>query len=126
MASTFVDSNIFSRHKSAIVGGLAAFLLGIPSALSGGALSHIKLPLLDRNFFDSFDYIASNWILPMGGLLIAIFTGWFLPNDLRKEEFSKNSPGWWAYKPWLFFLRFVAPVAIILIFLNKIGILNLN
>lgn len=122
----FVDSRIFSRRKASILSGAAVFVFGIVSALSGGPLSHIKIPLVEKNFFDTFDYLATNWLLPLGGILIAIFVGWVLPENFRKEEFTRDAPGWWAYGLWLFFIRWVTPIGVFIVFLNKIGLFSLG
>ncbi len=118
-----VDSKIVKRHTGSLVAGGVIFLLGIFPALSGGLLADVRVPVLGMNLFDSMDYLASNWLLPMGGLLIAAFCGWAFPDDIRHKEFSIKAPFWWSYRLWLFFLRFVTPVGLILVFLNKIGVI---
>ena len=122
--SYLVDSGKLKRHQAAIVSGAAIFSLGILSALSGGPFSHIKVPFIGKNLFDSFDYLATNWILPLGGILIATFTGWALPDDIRKVEFLQNAPWWWHYKLWLFSIRWVTPIGVLLVFLHLIGVLE--
>ena len=62
--------------------------------------------------FGTMDYLASNWLLPVGGLLIALFTGWFLSvreNRIELEEGHGELP---AFPVWLFLIRFVAPIAV--------------
>jgi len=121
-----VDSNIVSRKKGAWIMGASIFVVGILSALSGSTLSQVKVPLIGKNIFDSFDYLATNWLLPLGGLLIAVFTAWILPSDFRKEEFKRGAPVWWSYRIWLFFLRWITPLGVLLVFLNKIGLISLT
>jgi NSS family neurotransmitter:Na+ symporter len=60
-------------------------------------------------------------MLPLGGLLIAIFVGWFMSSDMiRKEMKMKNDV---IFTVWRFILRFISPVAITLIFINGLGLL---
>ncbi len=123
VASSFIDLKRWSRPKAVGITGTVIFLFGIPSALSGGDLfgAGVKkwvagaIPPLAANvgsFLDFADYIASNWMLPLGGLLIAIYTGWFMPKEIRSHEFNA---GWKNPKlelVWSFALRFIAPVAV--------------
>ena len=63
--------------------------------------------------FGTLDYLASNWFLPVGGLLIALFTGWILSRDESRAEMEEGhgSLGW-IYPLWGFLIRFAAPAAV--------------
>ena len=74
VVSYFVDERKWNRHTAVTVLAGFIFLLGVPSALSYNVLSDFKI--FGLNFFDLVDFIASNVILPLGGMLIAIFVGW--------------------------------------------------
>ena len=108
-----------------MLGGVIIALVGIPSGLSGGTeiFGDSFAGLFGRNWFDTADYLASNWILPLGGLGISIFTAWRLDDAIRHREFLEGSKLRFFYKAWLFLLKFVVPVAIVLIFLNALGII---
>ena len=103
------------------------FALGIPSVLSFNILADVKIFGLD--FFGLVDFIASNILLPLGGLFIAVFVGWIwgfdkvIPN-LRKgaEKFFDNYPT--MSNAWKIFLKYLSPVLIFLVFLYSIGILE--
>ncbi len=124
VASYFIDERGWTRRRAAALSGIIIFLFGIPSALAGaGGLFSQWETLYGENFFDTMDYLASNWMLPLGGLAIAVYVGWFMPADLRKEEFTRGSAWAKQYGLWLFFLRFVAPVAILILFLFSVEIL---
>ena len=110
---------------------LSIWIVGIPSALSASdAWKAVfgEVTMFDiagkTNFFDKMDYLASNWMLPIGGLAIALYVGFSLSGKLRTEQFhlgmNKNSS--LHFKPWELFTRFIAPAVIILI----IMILNLE
>ena len=72
---------------------------------------------------DLFDYVASNIFLPLGGMLIAIFTGWYLDKKIVRDEISNNGTLRVPYLRVVFFiLRYVAPVAIAIILLGQLGI----
>ena len=127
VVSFFVDELKWKRHTAAVVLSLLIFVLGIPSALSFNLLSDIKIFGLD--FFEIVDFIASNILLPLGGLLISIFVAWIwgyqrvIPN-LRKgaENFFDNHK--YLVSGWKIFLKYFAPVLIFLVFLYSIGLLE--
>lgn len=123
-----IDEWKWSRKTATLATGAVIFLLGIPSALSGGDGLFGKglAEATGRNFFDWFDYIASNWILPLGGLGIATFVAWRLSDELRHEAFTTGSElGKKAgiYRTWLLLVRYLAPIGIVAIFLHAIGVI---
>jgi neurotransmitter:Na+ symporter, NSS family len=68
------------------------------------------------------DALATNYLLPIGALLIAIFTGWALTHDERKDEFRASDIAAVRLAVWSFLIRFVTPVAVILIFLHQVSL----
>ncbi len=124
VASSFIDQLDWTRRRAVLVTGSMIFLFGVPSALAGsGKLFPAWEKLVGKNFFDTFDYLASNWLLPLGGLAIAIFVGWVMPDDERREEFTRGSKLGALYPVWLVSVRFVAPIAITLLWLFSVEIL---
>jgi neurotransmitter:Na+ symporter, NSS family len=100
-------------------------IFGIRSALSGGTkfFGSAWKYYFRRNWFDRFDYLATHWLLPLGGLEFAIFVGWFVPDEARGEEFGRGASRSWHYAVWLLFLRYLAPGAMIHLFLFSIGVI---
>ncbi|MCL1973657.1 MAG: sodium-dependent transporter [Bacteroidetes bacterium] len=120
----FTEELKVSRRLSVAITSAVVVVTGSLSALSFGVLKEVKI--FGKGFFDMFDYLASNILLPIGGLLIVIFIGWVLSKSAVKEELSSGG----RYKVpifgvVMFILKFVAPVAIALIFLNSLGFLKL-
>jgi NSS family neurotransmitter:Na+ symporter len=127
VVSYFTDERGWQRHKAVIVLALFISILGIPSALSFNVLADFKI--FGLNFFDLVDFIASNVLLPLGGLLIAIFVAWIWGFDkalvsLREgaEKLFDNNP--MVIKFWKIFLRYFAPILIFLVLLHSMGILD--
>jgi len=123
-----IDEWKLSRKTATLGTGLLVLVLGIPSALSGGAGFFGKgmSEATGRSFFDWFDHIASNWLLPMGGLGIATFVAWRLSEELRHEAFTTGSGlkrTASIYRGWLILVRYVAPVGIVAIFLHAVGVI---
>lgn len=109
------------RRKAAWIVTIACSVVGVFCALSFGPLSDVKL--FGLSIFDFFDYVSSNIFLPVGGMFIAIFTGWYLNRKFVKDEITNGGTVRAPYfKALIFMLRFVAPIAIGLILLNQLGV----
>ncbi|SNY90054.1 neurotransmitter:Na+ symporter, NSS family [Cohaesibacter sp. ES.047] len=117
----FFSTKGFSRAQITIASGFLTFLMGIPCSLSFGLLSDFKI--IDRNFFDLMDFLTANLMLPIGGMLIAIFAGWVI-TPLAIREVSGEGDHGLLTKAWIFILRFVAPIAIALILLSGLDIIQ--
>ena len=125
-ASYLIDRWNWSRVRSTLVIGLMISIVGALVAFSSGdgfLLSSWSAGF-GMNFFDTLDFVASNWLLPLGGLLIAIYAGWFLPKRLRDAELSDEHP--LAFGTWLFLIRFVAPALVLVVLAQKIGLFDAN
>jgi NSS family neurotransmitter:Na+ symporter len=103
----FVDEQGWSRTKASWTLGTVIFLLGIPSAMG-------------ERFLGFMDGVSTNYLLPIGALLIAVFTGWVLTTEERREEFSAGEISAFRFAAWAFLIRYVSPVAVILIFLHQL------
>ncbi|MDO5091167.1 MAG: sodium-dependent transporter [Cardiobacteriaceae bacterium] len=103
--------------------GIATFLAGIPSALSFGVLAEVKLPG-GRGIFDTLDYLVTGWSMPLGALLIAIFTTWaWRKRIVEKEVMTGSTLPTALFHGWHALVRYLAPVAIVLVLLNSSGLL---
>ncbi|MAD47928.1 MAG: sodium-dependent transporter [Gammaproteobacteria bacterium] len=111
------EEQILSRRRAAEIISFFVWVLGIGSALSFNMWSDLYL-ISDRNFLDSMDFVANQILLPLGGMLIAIFVGWFMKESLIKDEIGQINPI--VYKLWRFFVKFVAPTCVAYIFLSQI------
>ncbi len=110
------------RDKMAWLSGALIFIVGVPSALSFGALSDVQL--FGKSIFDAADFLVSNIGLPLGALFISLFVGYRLPRKLVKEELALGTTGLGIFFDiWYFSIRFVAPIAIMVVFLQSIGVL---
>lgn len=108
-----------TRVKATLVICGVAWFIGLGTVLSFNEWGEYKL--FGKTFFDTLDFLTSNIMLPLGGLLIAVFVGWFMSSDMIKQELKiKNET---IFTVWRFVLRFISPVAIALIFINGLGLL---
>ncbi|MFA5138773.1 MAG: sodium-dependent transporter [Elusimicrobiota bacterium] len=114
-----MDTWGWSRAKATWIPGLVIFLCGVPSALSGGVLSGWHV-LGQRNFFDSMDYLVSNWMLTLGGLFMCIFVGFRMSPETVRREFGENTPFTRLFVPWLYVIRYLCPVMVAAILIYNI------
>ena len=112
----FSEKNIISRKSAAFIFGFLAWFLGIGSVLSFNVLSDFYL-LGDRTILDSIVFIGNNLLLPLGGLFVAIFVGWFMKKELIQEQLQLSNG---VLNTWYFFIRFVAPIAVGAILITQI------
>lgn len=115
-----VENRGLSRPAAATAVGGIIWLLGIGSVLSFNLWS--EFTFLAGTVFDNVSSLTNNVLLPLGGLLIAIFAGWVMSRASTTEELGVGLGLW--YKAWLFFIRFVAPLAVIIAFLHAFGVFD--
>jgi len=117
-----IENRGMSRVSAAVWTGIATWLVGIATVLS---FSHWAF---DFNFlgsvkhngiFDILDILTANIMLPVGGLLIAVFAGWMMKEKHSKEELGLVN----SYGIWRFLIRYVAPALVALVILNLFGII---
>ena len=107
----------FHRISACLLVAGSAWLLGLGSVLSFNEWVDQQL-IWGMNFRTSIDYITANLLLPLGGLLIAIFVGWVMKPDIIQHELQQDSP--YLLAIWRFFLRYVAPFAVLIIIVNSL------
>ena len=101
-----------SRAVGAVIVGGLAWFIGLGSAFSTNIWSDVHL-VGGMTFFDTMDYVSNNILLPVGGVLIAVFAAWILDQKIAEEEMSHDKK---FYPVWRFLTRFIAPVAVSLVF----------
>ena len=105
-----------SRQKSAVVITLITAAISLLTVLAYSG--HLTWSLFDKTFGDLMEAFSSRILLPLGGLFIAIFGGWFVSKQSSSEELAIGNP--LLFSIWRFFLRFVVPVAVLVILLTGI------
>ena len=113
VVSAVLDHFHCSRNRAVwCVAGLA-FLLGIPSALSFGALSHITI--LNYSIFDFVCMLTDNILMPIGGILMCIYVGWIWGPQHIVDEVETNGIPFRLKKAWLVCIRFITPVLVAIV-----------
>lgn len=114
-----VENKGMSRVKASVLSGTITWFVGIATVLSFNLWGHIKYQ--NQNILDWLGFLTDKVMLPLGGLLIAIFVGWLVSTKITREElgFKDNHL---IYILWLLSVRFIAPIAVLIIFI--FGILS--
>lgn len=110
-----------SRPKAATIETVACVVIGVLCSLSFGLLGDVSL--FGRTIFEFCDWIVCEFCMPVGGILISVFVGWYLKKKLVKDEITNGGtlhvP---LFNVLIFILKYIAPVAILLIFLDQFGV----
>ena len=109
-----------TRRTAAAIVTVSCSVIGALCSLS---LGHFEgLQVCGMPLFDVFDFVTGQIFLPVGGLLTCLFVGWFIPRKVVSDELTNHGTLRARYLPvYLFCVRFVCPVCILLIFLNQLG-----
>ncbi|QKT02603.1 sodium-dependent transporter [Ectothiorhodospiraceae bacterium 2226] len=116
-----VETVGWKRSTAALATGTLCWFVGLGTVFSFNVWSE---PLIgERNLFGIIDFVTSNIMLPLGGLLIAVFAGWVLGRDASRDELALGDGR--GYRAWRFFVRYVTPLAVGIVFLHVVGVLDL-
>ena len=113
-----VESKGLSRPAAAMVVGSIIWVLGFATVLSFNEWANFKF--WRGTVFDNIDHVTSNIMLPLGGLAITVFAGWVMATNSTAAEIDRAAGT--GYKLWRLSARYIAPVAVVAVFLNAIGV----
>ncbi len=113
-----VENHGMGRIRATAVAGGVTWFLGLGTIFSFNLASD-KL-LWGKTFFDLLDFLTSNIMLPLGGVLIAVFAGWVMRTEASREELAL---GRWGYGLWRFLARYIAPLGVFAVFLHALGLI---
>ena len=134
-----IESKGVRRIKAAVWTGAVIWFLGLATIFSttgttigslvesfyrwfGSNQTDFKTGLFKYNLFQVIDFLTASIMLPLGGLLIAVFAGWVMHQDSTEREFSFRSN--YVYSVWQFMVRYVSPLLVFMVFMNIIGIVK--
>jgi neurotransmitter:Na+ symporter, NSS family len=107
-----VESGRFSRFSATLALALSAWALGLLTVLSFNHLADFKPAwLLHRTFFDFFDLLTAQVLLPLGGVLMCVLVGWLMQKRVLLDELEGDASRWFPL--WRFLVRFVSPLLVI-------------
>lgn len=121
-----VENRGMNRIYASVSIGIVIWALGIVTALSFNIWAfdfEFADEIKTSGMFDVLDILTANIMLPLGGLFIAIFAGWVMRETSTRHELNTSK---WGYDIWLFLVRYITPVAVLIIFLNVIGVIKID
>ncbi|HAS58809.1 MAG TPA: sodium-dependent transporter [Algoriphagus sp.] len=125
-----IDDRKWNRKKATWIVGIAAMIMSVPSALSsieGNFFNTINFNFLSnpiQGFFGAMDFIFGTFAVVIICLMLSLYTGWGQKIADYADELASGAPGFKGIyrKGWIFFIKWVCPVVIILLILNMIGL----
>jgi len=113
-----------SRRRAVIIVTAISWVLGTGCCLSFCPDYSAWLTFAGYTLFDIFDKVTANVILPLGGLLMAVFLGWRMDRKVLHDTLTNCGKDKGGYIPlFMFAVRYFAPLCILLIFLSGLGLL---
>ena len=121
-----VENKGHTRVFASVVAGGATWAFGLLTVFSFNIWSEVKLLhgfeiFKDHTIFDLLDYLTANIMLPLGGLLIAVFAAWKMSRESSVDELGMGDR--FFYPLWRFLVKYITPVAVIIVFLNAVEII---
>jgi NSS family neurotransmitter:Na+ symporter len=105
------------RSRSTWLVCVSAWFIGIFCALSFSLLSGFK-PIAGKTIYGFLDYLTSSVLMPVTGLLVALFAGWIVSESAAADELQLGSRA--QFRIWRFLVRFVVPLTIVMILVNGV------
>jgi NSS family neurotransmitter:Na+ symporter len=125
VTSFLIERFSMKRRTATSVVTFSCIALGTLCAMSFGPLADVRW-LFGMTFFDFFDFVSAKVFLPVGGIIIALFTGWKLERKMVLDELTNHGTLRSRLFPvYIFLIKWIAPLAIGLIFLNELGLFAL-
>lgn len=110
------------RVRAARIVTAGCIVLGAACSLSLGAGS--SLVAGGKTLFDWCDFLTAKFMMPLGGMFLSVFAGWYLDRNILRDEITNGGTlKVRMYGVLVLILKYVAPVGIALIFVNELGVL---
>jgi NSS family neurotransmitter:Na+ symporter len=124
MTARAIEVRGVTRTKAVVAIGTGTFLVGLITVFSFSAWENVYLldaiPIFaGKTPYDLIDYLVSNVLMPLGGMLYALFAGWWLSKDTSIYEMGVGDGA--IFKLWLLLVRVVAPLAVAAIFVFNLA-----
>ncbi|NGX48608.1 MAG: hypothetical protein K940chlam5_00196 [Candidatus Anoxychlamydiales bacterium] len=127
LVSNLIEVFNWSRKKAVLISSFVTFIFGIPTALSGsGSLFKNWKAIYNKDFFATLNDLTADWLMPLSAFFTVLFISFVMKKSFSKEEFTKGTTIPKLMHTWFFLVRYVAPIAILIIILQQSGIINLS
>jgi NSS family neurotransmitter:Na+ symporter len=117
VVSYFIDKRGWGRAKATLIMGFFIYALGVLCATAGFTVSFRGS---QQGFLDIFDFISTNYMLPIGGLLTCIFLAWVVNKRVKEQEFGSTGA---LYQLTMLTLKYITPLAVLAVLLHGLELL---
>lgn len=114
----FSENAGLSRERASIYAGFTCWLFGLGTVFSFNVWSEVKW--FGKTIFELVDFLTANLMLPIGGVLVAVFAGWIMPRKICEAELEMGEGS--GFDLWRVLVRYVAPVGVAIVFLDAFGV----
>jgi len=118
-----IERRKMSRNKATYTTTVIFYFVGLLALLSNTNEYSSLLTFGGKNIFDWYDFITAAILLPIGGILVSLFVGYIMDKQQLRDKLVPFM-GENIYRIWLSIIRYIAPLAIIVVLLNETGILK--
>ncbi len=123
LTAYFAEEHKFSRKNATRLTSFLSVALCMLTLLWHFDIDFAGIKLENISFFEIFDYVTANILMPLGGLMTCIFVAWRMkPDFLRSEITNYGALRGRAYPLLRFTLRYITPLLIIYIFVKNLGL----
>lgn len=128
VATNLMELLNLPRKKAVIIVAAATFIFGLPSAFSGSNLICIQdwKAIYGLSFLETIDQLVSVWIIPLAGLLTALFVGFKVEKSIQIQQLCQNEKSRFFFLIWHFMIRYLVPIVSIFILLQGSGVIDIN
>ncbi|RXJ86737.1 sodium-dependent transporter [Arcobacter sp. CECT 8985] len=119
----FTDRFGMTRTKATVICGTFFYVFGIIALLSMTGEFKPMLTAFGKNAFNWMDFVTSSVMMPLAAILTCVFLGYFVDKDLLHRIFTAHVSETF-FNIWYFLIKFLVPIAITILLLNKLGVLG--
>lgn len=119
-AVAFMSENLkLNRPDAALYAGIACWFVGLATVFSFNIWSDVQM--FGKTPFELIDMVTAELMLPIGGVLVAVFAGWIIKRETAEQELELTDPR--SFELWYFLTRYVAPAGVVIVLLDAVGVL---
>jgi NSS family neurotransmitter:Na+ symporter len=128
VATNLMELCEIPRKKAVMIVAIGTFVFGIPSAFSNANITALKNwnEIYGMGFLETIDHLVSTWIIPLAGLLTAVFVGWKVNKEVAFQQFCENQERKVLFLFWHFTIRYIVPAVSTLILLQGSGVIDIS
>lgn len=117
--SFIINNTKLTRFQGLVIIGIVTYILGFMALLSNVKDLKEYVTFFNTGFFDILDFLSSSILMPIGGILVAVFVGFFIQKDKLRALLVPDM-GEFIFKTWHFGIRYIVPFGVFLVMINQL------